>query len=60
LLEVDDSIRNLILKKTQTSAIRQHLETEGWSDILRSGLSKAIAGETTLDEILRVVSLREA
>lgn len=59
LLEVDDELRRLVLSKAQTSEIRQLVDERGWTSMLVDGLEKASEGQTTIDEIFRVVSLRE-
>jgi type II secretory ATPase GspE/PulE/Tfp pilus assembly ATPase PilB-like protein len=60
LVDVDEDVRALVLEKARTSTIRQHLLERGWRTILDDGLQKAWLGQTTYDEILRNVSLREA
>jgi type II secretory ATPase GspE/PulE/Tfp pilus assembly ATPase PilB-like protein len=60
LLDVDEEVRALILEKAKTSTVRRHLLERGWRSLLDDGISKAAAGLTTAEEILRNVSLREA
>lgn len=59
LLEVDDSLRSLILEKAQTSAIRERMAESNWRSMLHDGLEKVADGLTTIEEIFRVVSFRE-
>lgn len=60
LLEIDDDVRQLILEKAQTSQIRSRLAEKDWPSMLHDGLTKVSSGVTTIEEIFRVVSLREA
>jgi type IV pilus assembly protein PilB len=59
LLEIDDELRSLILSKAQTSQIRKYMATQNWTAMVHDGLTKVAAGNTTIEEIFRVVSLRE-
>ena len=58
-LDVDEEIRGLILEKARTSEIHRALLARGWKTLLDDGLDKALAGQTTFDEVLRSISLRE-
>jgi type II secretory ATPase GspE/PulE/Tfp pilus assembly ATPase PilB-like protein len=59
LLEIDEGLRNLILEKAQTSTVRKFVHQRGWRTMLDDGIEKAIQGQTTLEEIFRVVSLKD-
>jgi general secretion pathway protein E len=54
LLVVDDDIRKLILKNSDSNAIRELARQHGMRTLLESGAEKIKAGITTLSEILRV------
>lgn len=58
-LDVDEDVRNLILDKARTSEILRMLLGKGWKTLLDDGLTKAAAGLTTFEEVLRTISLRE-
>jgi general secretion pathway protein E len=58
LLTVDDGIRKLILGKTDASVIARTATSSGMRAMYRHGLAKALAGETTLEEVLRVAEER--
>lgn len=58
-LEVDDDLRASVLRKAQTSEIRKLMAEKNWRTMLTDGLEKVASGVTTIDEIFRVVSLRE-
>ena len=55
LLHVDDSLRQLIHDDHAESALRDHQQHCGES-LLRDGLGKILAGETSLDEVIRVTT----
>jgi type II secretory ATPase GspE/PulE/Tfp pilus assembly ATPase PilB-like protein len=59
LLEMDDGVRGLVLEKAQTSQLRKFVVSQGWRTILDDGLDKAAQGLTTLEEVFRVISLRD-
>ncbi len=54
LLEVTDSIRHLITSNADAATIRQQALKEGLRTLRQAGLVKVLAGETTVEEILRV------
>jgi type II secretory ATPase GspE/PulE/Tfp pilus assembly ATPase PilB-like protein len=60
LLEIDEDLRGMILEKAQTSQLRKHMGTHGWKSLLDDGIEKVLAGKTTLEEVFRLVSLRDA
>ncbi len=60
LLEMDEGLRSQVLEKAQTSQLRRFMVDRGWRSLLDDGLGRVLAGQTTLEEVLRVVSLRDA
>ncbi len=58
VMPVTDGIRRLIMKHAVSGDIRQLAIEEGMRTLYEDGLRKAVAGITTLDEVLRVT--REA
>jgi len=54
LLVVDDEIRALIMKNADASAIRRAAVDAGMVTLREDGATKVLAGETTLEEVLRV------
>jgi len=54
LLAVDDQIRDLIMKQTGSSPIKQAAIRNGMRTLRDDGLRKILAGETTVEEVLRV------
>jgi type IV pilus assembly protein PilB len=59
VLEVNDSIRNLISQGASDTLIRHAAIESGMVSIGEDGLKKVMAGVTTLDEVSRVVYLAE-
>ncbi len=55
LLEVTQSIRDLIVAKADADQIEQKAIHEGMQTMLMDGLAKVKAGLTTIDEVMRVV-----
>ena len=54
LFLISEEIRSLILRKASTSEIRRHAVECGMVSIREDGWAKAQAGQTTVEEILRV------
>ena len=60
ILIVNEEIRDLISSGASVKEIRQAAEREGMRTMLISGLEKVLKGETSVEEILRVVHFSEA
>jgi len=56
VLTVDDALRQLILDEAPTSDIEAQARKGGMLTMLEDGIFKAVAGVTSLSEVLRVVS----
>ena len=54
-LEVTDTIRELIMKRANSRDIYQAVTAEGMTTMFEDGFKKALAGITTIEEILRIV-----
>jgi general secretion pathway protein E len=54
LLEVDNKIRHLIMQKSEARAIYRAAVANGMRTLYQHGLTKALAGQTSLEEVLRV------
>ena len=54
VLEMSDGIRDLIMKHGNASDIREAAIREGMVTMIRDGFAKAMAGITTVEEVLRV------
>jgi len=55
VLEIDDNIRKAIINKSDSSEIQQLAIKNGMTPMLDDGFQKALAGITTVEEILRVI-----
>ncbi len=55
-LGMSESIRKLVMKQEEAFVIQQQAIKEGMQTMYEDGLSKALAGLTTLEEILRVTA----
>ncbi len=53
-LEMTDSIRSLALKSSESNQIREAAAKEGMRTLRQDSLRKICAGQTTMDEVLRV------
>jgi type II secretory ATPase GspE/PulE/Tfp pilus assembly ATPase PilB-like protein/GAF domain-containing protein len=54
LYEVDAEARDLIMARASAAALREAALASGMTTMFQDGLSKALLGETTLEEVLRV------
>jgi general secretion pathway protein E len=54
LLTIDDDIRKMILKNSDSNQIRELARKNGMRTLLEDGVEKVKAGLTTLSEVLRV------
>ncbi len=55
VLEVNDEVRQAIVKRADSSEIKKMSMKQGMTTMLEDGFKKALAGITTLEEILRVI-----
>jgi general secretion pathway protein E len=56
LLVMSDPIRQLILQETEAGRLRAQAVEEGMETMYTHGMRKALAGLTTVEEVLRVTS----
>ena len=54
ILRMTDRIRKLVLKRCDVADIAKGAEAQGMIPMRDDGLRKVIAGETTVEEVLRV------
>jgi type II secretory ATPase GspE/PulE/Tfp pilus assembly ATPase PilB-like protein len=59
LLKVDQPIRDAIMDKRPTKALQEVAISQGMQTMWQRGLRRALAGETTVEEIQRVISVDE-
>lgn len=55
VLEVTEPIRELIMKRVNSSIIQEAAMKEGMTTMLEDGFKKAMAGITTIEEVLRII-----
>jgi general secretion pathway protein E len=55
ILEVNDFIREAIMRRADAGEVKKIAVKNGMVTLLEDGFSKAVAGETTIEEILRVI-----
>jgi general secretion pathway protein E len=51
---IDDEIRNLILKTSDSNTIKKKAVEKGMVTLSRDGAQKVVEGVTTIEEIFRV------
>ncbi len=59
MLTVDQVFRDAVLQKLPTKALQQVGINQGMQTMWQNGLSRVIAGQTPLEEILRVIAVDE-
>ncbi len=56
ILEMDEKIKDLIIKNASSDEIEKIARKQGMTTILEDGVSKVLTGVTTIEEIIRVTS----
>jgi general secretion pathway protein E len=56
LLVANEPFREAVLKKVPTSALEETAIQQGMRTLWQNGMERAITGQTTLEEIIRVVA----
>jgi type IV pilus assembly protein PilB len=56
VLQISQKVRDLILTGSQESFIKQQARLEGMKTLREDGLAAALAGQTTIEEVLRVTA----
>ncbi len=59
ILKVDEDLRDLVTEKASTSQLRRSAAAKGFRDLRFDGLRKAVAGVTSLEEVIRVTKAVE-
>ena len=59
ILKIDDNIREMILKRSSSTEIKEYAVKNGTKTLLQDALDKARKGITSLEEVLRVISTVE-
>ena len=56
LLEVEDSVRSLVMQNSPSSSIKKAAVGEGMQTLREDGAQKVLLGQTTIDEVMRVTA----
>lgn len=59
VLTMNDKIRDLVIEGFSSESIRQTLKESGMISLQRAGVNKVLRGETTLNEMLRVIDITD-
>ena len=59
ILEADRTIRNMVVERTSDDQIKSAAITQGMKTLKKQGISLALQGTTTLEELIRVIDMRE-
>ena len=54
MLTVDDAIRRLVLRHAEANELQRVAIESGMRSMYDDGMMKALAGETTIEEVLKV------
>jgi general secretion pathway protein E len=54
LMVMDDDVRALVMRKADAAMIRRHCTSRGMKLLRQDGADRVLAGETTIEELLRV------
>jgi general secretion pathway protein E len=54
MMIVDDDVRELVMKKADASSIRRACSSKGMKVLRQDGAERVMAGQTTIEELLRV------
>jgi type IV pilus assembly protein PilB len=54
VMPISETLRTLILQNASTAALRAEAQQAGMKTLRESGVAKVLAGETTIEEVLRV------
>lgn len=57
IMEVDEEIRSLISKNTETTKLKRELLKKGMKTLIQDGIEKFLNGITTLEEVLQVAQV---
>jgi general secretion pathway protein E len=54
LMIMDDEIRGLVMQRADSATIRRHCTSKGMTLLRQDGASRVLAGDTSIEELLRV------
>jgi type IV pilus assembly protein PilB len=53
IMQIDDDMRDLIMKEASTNIIREHARKRGMRVLRETGMMGIYEGQTTIDEVVR-------
>jgi len=56
ILEVNENIRQLIMERANATQIKEQAVKDGMTTMIRDGIEKAMQGETSIQEVLRIIN----
>jgi general secretion pathway protein E len=56
LLQVEDSVRSLVMQNSASTSIKKAAVEEGMKTLREDGAQKVLMGQTTIDEVMRVTA----
>ena len=60
LIRIDDAVRDLVVTRGSERDIEEAAKARGMASLLACGMQKVLAGETTVEEVLRVTRVGDA
>jgi general secretion pathway protein E len=57
LLVADEVFRDAVMQKLATKTLQEVAIRQGMQTMLQNGLKRVVSGQTTMEEILRVVAM---
>jgi len=56
VLEIDDTIREMILKRSSSDDIKEYARSKGMKTLRENAIQKFLMGLTTVEEVIRITS----
>jgi general secretion pathway protein E len=57
VLELDEGLKQFILKTQDATAIKRFAKEKGFKDMLQDGVNKVLQGITTSEELIRAIKV---
>jgi type II secretory ATPase GspE/PulE/Tfp pilus assembly ATPase PilB-like protein len=58
ILDINDEVRHMVTRGGSEAEIEAYARSNGMTTLIEDGVRAALAGETSLDEVLRVTASR--
>jgi type II secretory ATPase GspE/PulE/Tfp pilus assembly ATPase PilB-like protein len=56
VLEIDDTIKEMILKRASSDDIKEYARSKGMKTLRENAIQKFLMGLTTVEEVIRITS----